>query len=116
MQLTFFENIDCLVKDMVNNLTIRHNANGNQKQLDDNRLHFTQQAQWVLEQLLKGRDISGLTAWKEFNIQDTRARIFSLRKAGLLISERRIEGAHGSKEWYMDKQQIEINKKLLGML
>ena len=98
-------------------LTIAYNKNkGNQALLNENRPHFSGQTKWILDQLLSGRKISGLIAAKEFNIQDVRARIYTLKKVlDLNISEEKIIGGHGAKNWHMTAEDIEFNKTKLNI-
>lgn len=86
----------------------------NQAILSDNRLHFEGQAKYVLDQLIKGRTITGVMAMQEFYIQDLRARIYSLKKAGLQISKGKVEGGHGAKTFFCTPEQIRFNKEKLG--
>lgn len=86
---------------------------GNQKILDDNRLHFSKQARWALIKMMSGESVSGFIAWKEFNIQDLRARIYGLKSKGIEVSERKIENGNGAKEWFMTEDQINKNKQIL---
>ena len=96
-------------------LTVSYNQHkDNQSILNENRPHFSGQTKWILDQLLSGRKISGLIAAKEFNIQDVRARIYTLKKVlDLNISEEKIIGGHGAKNWYMTNADIEFNKSKL---
>lgn len=72
---------------------------GNQEILEENRKHFQGQAQKVLEHLLKGERVSSLRMMQLHGIIDTRARIYSLKKAGHKIGEQKLKG--GFKEWFL---------------
>ena len=92
--------------------TIPNNQHrGNQTLLDENREHFSGQALKVFTELMKGGKVSSKWAWEQ-GIVDLRARVFSLRKKGVLISEGKIEGGHGAKVWWCSESDIQENKKL----
>lgn len=98
-------------------LTVNNNRfAGNQEILDSNREHFHSQTEWVLEQLMNGRDITWIMALREFNIQDVRARLYTLRKKGFLMSEKKIEKGRGAKAVFMTQAQIKINQPLKAKL
>lgn len=94
-------------------LTIPYNQfKGNQAILDSNREHFAGQTLLVFNELMKGGKVSSLWAVKQ-GIIDVRARIFTLRKKGVEVTEAKIVGGHGSKCWSMSPEQVEANKLLL---
>lgn len=87
-------------------LVASHNrGTGNQEILDENRKHFQGQALLVLEHLLKGERVSGSKMYELHKIQDVRARIYSIKKAGYNICEAKIKGGHGAKEWFLESKE-----------
>lgn len=94
--------------------TIPFNKNGGQKNINENRLHFSGQALVVLNTLLSGESVS--SEWgiaQNPRIYDVRARVFALKSKGIQISEDKIEGGKGAKKWYCTPEQILVNKNLL---
>ena len=93
--------------------TIPNNQySGNQTILETNRTHFSGQALKVLTLLMSGMPVSSAQMAQE-GIIDTRARIFSLRAKGFVISERKIVGGKGAKEWFCTFEQIQFNKRIV---
>jgi hypothetical protein len=76
-----------------------HNKNGNDAQYQENKSHFSNQAQKVLEHLKRGEWVSGMQMNQLYGIQDIRPRIASIKRSGNVLEERKIKGAHGAKEW-----------------
>ena len=95
-------------------LTIRpHNNQESTMQVVTGQLHFRSQTHWVLTQLLSGRTVSGKSARAEYGIEDVRARMHELKRMNVLFSFRPIPGTHGSREWFMNEEQIFQNKLFL---
>lgn len=92
-------------------LTPERNKNGGQANLDENRPHFTAQALTVLQHLLNGEWVDGLTMFEMYRIQDTRARIFSIRKY-FELDEEKIPNAKGAKRWRIKLDKLQEYKKL----
>ena len=93
--------------------TIPNNQHrGNQSLLDENREHFSGQALFVFQTLMKGGKVSSKWAWEQ-GIVDLRARCFSLRKKGVIISEEKIPNGHGAKCWFCTEEDIKYNLSLL---
>lgn len=83
-------------------LTVPHNRHkGNEDILNENREHFTNQTQLVLNHLKRGERVSGLRMMKLHGIQDVRARIYAIKKAGYVVMEEKIKGGHGAKKWWI---------------
>lgn len=86
----------------VNHLTVPHNRHkGNQQILNENREHFSNQTKTVLDHLLKGEKVSGLKMMRLHGIQDIRPRIACIKKLGYQLTEEKIKGGHGAKEWHL---------------
>jgi Helix-turn-helix domain len=94
------------------NVSHQNNAQS-QKQLEDSLGHFNKQCSIVLKHLLTGQKLSGMQAITYYKIIDIRPRIATLKKSGILISEQKIQGAHGAKEWFMSETEIVFNKIFL---
>lgn len=86
----------------------------NNEDYQENRLHFAGQAKKVLDILLEGKSVSSFEMMKQFNIVDTRARIYNIQKVlDIEIPETKIPRGHGAKEWKLTQEQIvEIKNKL----
>lgn len=83
-----------------NGLTVPHNRHkGNDQILQENRKHFENHTQIVLDHMMKGERVSGLRMMKEHGIQDIRPRIAAIKKLGYNVLEEKIKGGHGAKEW-----------------
>jgi len=82
---------------------------GNQETLDTHRKHFSGQAKIVLDLLLSGESVSSREMFSKYNIVDTRARIFGLRKKGFKITEYKIPFAKGAKYWRMTNEDLKCN-------
>ena len=82
--------------------TVRpHNNAVSMAQAENGKEHYEKQDACMLRQLQSGRKISARIARAEFGIEDPRARIHALKKAGYIIKHSVIPGTHGSREWYL---------------
>lgn len=86
----------------------------NNTNLQTERKHFHDQAQWLYEQLMAGRKISGQIAWEEKKIQDLRARKYAILKAGGKITSEPIPGGHGALILSMTEEDKKYNKERFG--
>lgn len=88
--------------DIFADFTPEHNRHtGNQQILEENRKHFEGQTKKVLDHLLKGEKVTGLKMMELHKIQDVRARIYAIKKAGYDVAEEKVEGGKGSKAWFI---------------
>jgi len=93
-------------------LTVPHNRHdGNDAILQENRSHLSGQAKLCLDLLMKGEEVSSLKML-QYGILDCRARLYSIKKFGYLVTEAKIPNGRGAKSWYMLPHQIETNKTL----
>lgn len=92
-------------------LTPERNKNGGQANLDENRPHFTAQALTVLQHLLNGEWVDGLTMFEMYRIHDVRARIFSIKKH-IELDEEKIPNAKGAKRWRIKLDKLQEYKKM----
>lgn len=104
--------MNLLIQFPEDTLTVPHNRHeGNDAILQENRSHLSGQAKLCLDLLMQGQEVSSLKML-QYGILDIRARLYSLRKLGYLITEAKIPGGRGAKVWYLTPNQIETNKQL----
>lgn len=96
-------------------LTAKRNKNGGQKNLDENRVHFSQQAEKILKYLLRGYSITGLKAFKIFGIQDYRPRIAAIKKHVQLESTM-VKNGKGAKQWRIAPDKLSEAKEKFNYL
>lgn len=103
--------------DLFAQLTPDNNRHGNQKALEENRLHFEGQGRIVLEHLLKGEKVSGLRMMQLHGIMDTRARIYSIKNLLIKVignadglKKNKIQGANGAQEWSLELSPSDKSK------
>lgn len=90
-----------------------YNRFGNDAQYQENKDHFKNQTQIVLNHLLKGETVTGAKMYELHKIQDIRPRIASIKKSLIgtqhCLVEKRIIGGHGAKEWKLERIES-VNK------
>ena len=81
-------------------LTVARNQHeGNQAILEENREHYSNQTQTVLNHLLNGESVSGARMYDLHRIQDIRPRIAAIKKLGYELEETKISNGKGAKSW-----------------
>lgn len=78
-----------------------HNNRESELQYDEHVTHFGKQTLQVLNILRSGGTITSVQAFG-MGIIDVRARIKSLRDAGINVLDRKIPNGKGAKEYYLE--------------
>lgn len=79
----------------------KHNNAESEKHFNEHKSHFNEQCQKVYNHLMNVGSLDVRKAMNELNVMDLRRRIKDLKDCGVLISETKIEGGNGAKEWLM---------------
>ena len=91
----------------------RENNRESENNLNENRKHFTKQAQDVFNALMNGGILTADSARERFGVRHLPRRLADIREAGFAMSDEIIPNSHGMKKTYMTPTQIYQNKQLL---
>lgn len=86
--------------------------------LEKNHTHFSKQCEKVFDLLMRGQEISVISAIHEHNIMSLPRRIKDLKECGVKISDKWIECWKNKpeiKHWYLSKKDKEFNQQFLNV-